>query len=38
MLGMPGSTAYAGLIDILRPLAGETIFVSAAAGAVGGKG
>jgi NADPH-dependent curcumin reductase CurA len=33
---MPGSTAYGGLIDVLRPLKGETIFVSAAAGAVGG--
>ena len=36
VLGMPGSTAYAGVLDILRPIAGETIFVSAAAGAVGG--
>lgn len=36
ILGMPGATAYGGLIDVLRPLAGETIFVSAAAGAVGG--
>lgn len=35
VLGMPGSTAYGGLIDILRPNAGETIFVSAASGAVG---
>jgi hypothetical protein len=36
VMGMPGSTAYGGLIDILRPLEGETIFISAAAGAVGG--
>jgi NADPH:quinone reductase len=36
VLGMPGSTAYGGLIDVLRPLQGETIFISAAAGAVGG--
>ena len=35
VLGMPGATAYGG-IDTLRPLKGETIFVSAAAGAVGG--
>ena len=34
-LGMPGSTAYGGLIDILQPRAGETIWVSGAAGAVG---
>mmetsp|Transcript_8226 Transcript_8226/g.18395 ORF Transcript_8226/g.18395 Transcript_8226/m.18395 type:complete len:352 (-) Transcript_8226:23-1078(-) len=34
-LGMPGSTAYGGLIDILRPNKGETIWVSGAAGAVG---
>ena len=33
---MPGATAYGGLVDTLRPLKGETIFVSAAAGAVGG--
>ena len=32
---MTGSTAYGGLIDILRPNIGETIFVSSAAGAVG---
>ena len=36
VLGMPGSTAYGGLIDVLHPLKGETIFISAAAGAVGG--
>jgi NADPH-dependent curcumin reductase CurA len=35
VLGMPGSTAYGGLIDVLRPKDGETLFVSAAAGAVG---
>jgi len=36
ILGMPGAAAYGGLVDTLRPLKGETIFVSAAAGAVGG--
>jgi NADPH-dependent curcumin reductase CurA len=36
VMGMPGSTAYGGLIDVLRPNKGETIFISAAAGAVGG--
>lgn len=35
VLGMPGSTAYGGLIDVLRPKEGDTIFVSAASGAVG---
>lgn len=35
ILGMPGSTAYGGLIDVLRPNQGETIFISAASGAVG---
>ena len=35
VLGMPGATAYGG-IDVLRPVKGETIFISAAAGAVGG--
>ena len=35
VLGMPGSTAYGGLIDVLKPLKGETIFISAASGAVG---
>lgn len=34
-LGMPGSTAYGGLIDILKPQKGETLWVSGAAGAVG---
>jgi len=43
VLGMPGSTAYGGFYDILRPKRskkkgepnGETIFISAASGAVG---
>jgi NADPH-dependent curcumin reductase len=35
-LGMPGLTAYFGLLDIGRPEAGETVVVSGAAGAVGG--
>jgi NADPH-dependent curcumin reductase CurA len=35
VLGMPGLTAYVGLLDIGRPRAGETVFVSGAAGAVG---
>lgn len=34
-LGMPGLTAYVGLLDIGKPREGETVFVSAAAGAVG---
>jgi NADPH-dependent curcumin reductase len=34
-LGMPGMTAYFGLLDIGHPVAGETVVVSAAAGAVG---
>jgi NADPH-dependent curcumin reductase CurA len=34
-LGMPGQTAYFGLLDVLQPKLGETLFVSAAAGAVG---
>lgn len=33
--GMPGLTAYAGLKRIGQPKAGETVFVSGAAGAVG---
>lgn len=43
VLGMPGSTAYGGLLDVLRPDAGaaaagtpETLWVSGSAGAVGG--
>lgn len=35
VLGMPGSTAYGGYLDILKPNEGETVFVSAASGAVG---
>jgi len=35
VLGMPGLTAYVGLLDIGRPREGETVFVSGAAGAVG---
>ena len=35
VLGMPGMTAYFGLTDIGQPKAGETVVVSAAAGAVG---
>jgi hypothetical protein len=35
-LGMPGMTAYFGLLDIGKPQAGETVVVSGAAGAVGG--
>lgn len=34
-LGMPGMTAYFGLLDITDPQEGETVLVSAAAGAVG---
>lgn len=33
--GMPGLTAYFGLLDIGKPQAGETVVVSGAAGAVG---
>jgi NADPH-dependent curcumin reductase CurA len=36
VMGMPGMTAYVGLLDIGKPKAGDTVFVSAAAGAVGG--
>jgi len=35
VLGMPGFTAYAGLEEIGKPQSGETVVVSAAAGAVG---
>jgi len=35
VLGMPGLTAYVGLLDIGALRAGETVFVSGAAGAVG---
>jgi NADPH-dependent curcumin reductase CurA len=34
-LGMPGMTAYFGLLDVGQPKEGETVVVSAAAGAVG---
>ncbi len=34
-LGMPGLTAYFGLLEIGRPKPGETVLVSGAAGAVG---
>jgi NADPH-dependent curcumin reductase len=34
-LGMPGFTAYVGLLDIGQPQAGETVVVAAATGAVG---
>lgn len=35
VLGMPGYTAYHGMLRIGQPKAGETVFVSAATGAVG---
>ncbi len=35
LLGMPGLTAYFGLLDICEPKEGETVVVSGAAGAVG---
>ncbi|MBP9218017.1 MAG: NADP-dependent oxidoreductase [Sterolibacterium sp.] len=35
VLGMPGVTAWVGLMDICLPRAGETVVVTAAAGAVG---
>jgi NADPH-dependent curcumin reductase CurA len=34
-LGMPGFTAYVGVLDIGRPKSGETLVVAAATGAVG---
>ena len=34
-LGMPGFTAYVGLLDISQPQRGETVVVAAATGAVG---
>ncbi|MCW9035149.1 MAG: NADP-dependent oxidoreductase [Alphaproteobacteria bacterium] len=34
-MGMPGMTAYAGLLRIGEPKEGDTVFVSAASGAVG---
>ena len=35
VLGMPGMTAYTGLLQIGQPQSGETVVVSAASGAVG---
>ncbi|CAN6563881.1 unnamed protein product [Malus baccata var. baccata] len=35
ILGMPGMTAYAGFYEVCNPKKGETVFVSAASGAVG---
>ena len=35
VLGLPGLTAYFGLLDVCHPKAGQTVVVSGAAGAVG---
>ena len=35
VLGMPGMTAYFGLLDVGKPVEGQTVVVSGAAGAVG---
>src|SRR5664280_1159607 len=35
ILGMPGFTAYIGMMEICKPVKGETVVVSGAAGAVG---
>jgi prostaglandin reductase 1 len=35
VVGMPGNTGYFGLLEICQPKAGETLVVTAAAGAVG---
>jgi len=35
VLGMPGVTAYSGMLDIGAPKSGETVVISAASGAVG---
>ena len=35
VLGMPGMTAYTGLLNIGKPQSGETVVVAAASGAVG---
>ena len=35
VVGMPGRTAYFGLTDVGKPVAGETLVVAAASGAVG---
>ena len=36
VLGMPGLTAYFGVLEVLAPRAGDTLVVNAASGAVGG--
>src|SRR6267154_1542390 len=38
VLGMPGMTAYTGLLEIGKPQANETVVVAAASGAVGSAG
>jgi NADPH-dependent curcumin reductase CurA len=35
VLGMPGMTAYVGLVDVAQQKEGDTVFISGAAGAVG---
>ena len=35
VLGMPGLTAYFGFFEVGQPIAGETVVVTAASGAVG---
>jgi NADPH-dependent curcumin reductase CurA len=35
-VGMPGATAWTGLLEHCKPVAGETVVISAASGAVGG--
>ncbi|KAK6138633.1 hypothetical protein DH2020_027619 [Rehmannia glutinosa] len=35
ILGMPGMTAYAGFYEVCSPRKGETVFISAASGAIG---
>ena len=35
VLGMPGLTAYFGMLEVAKPRAGETVVISGAAGAVG---
>lgn len=35
VVGMPGNTAYFGLLELCQPKEGETVVVSGAAGAVG---
>lgn len=34
-VGMPGNTGFFGLLEICKPKAGDTLIVTAAAGAVG---